>query len=137
MNMKEQLSAVMERSRSYTLQVAAAMPDAGYSFRPTGAAWTFGELLQHVAYGIGWWEDNYIKGKKTDWAPSVEKTDKASVQMALMQAFGGLRESMARIMLTNEVVAGLHATLDHITHHRGQAVLYLRCNGVEPPEYTY
>jgi len=135
--MKEQLSATLERSKGYTLQVAAVMPEPGYSFRPAGAGWNFGELLQHIAYGIEWWEDNYIKGKKTDWAPPVVKTDKAAVQKALLKAYEALADTIGRIPLTDEVAAGLHATLDHITHHRGQAVLYLRCNGVEPPEYTY
>ena len=119
------------------MQVAALMSEAGYSFRPAGAGWDFGELLQHIAYGIVWSEDNYIKQKKTDWAPPGVKSDKAGVQNALLQAYGALADTMGRIPLTDEIVAGLHATLDHITHHRGQAVIYLRCNGVEPPEYTY
>jgi uncharacterized damage-inducible protein DinB len=135
--MKEQLSATLERSRGYTFQVAASMPEPGYSFRPTGAAWSFGELLQHIAYGIEWWDDNFIKGKKTDWAPPSAMTDKSGVQKALVHSYEGLTETMARLPLTDEVLAGFHATLDHITHHRGQAVLYLRCNGIEPPEYTY
>jgi uncharacterized damage-inducible protein DinB len=25
----------------------------------------------------------------------------------------------------------------HIAHHRGQAIVYLRLNGVTPPEYKY
>jgi uncharacterized damage-inducible protein DinB len=24
---------------------------------------------------------------------------------------------------------------DHITHHRGQIVVYLRLNGIKPPQY--
>ena len=135
--MKEQLSATLERSKYYTMQVAAVMPEAGYTFRPVGAGWNFGELLQHIAYGIEWWENNYIRGKKIDWAPPIVKSDKAAVQMALAKAYAALADTISRIPLTDEVVAGLHATLDHITHHRGQAVLYLRVNGVEPPEYTY
>lgn len=135
--MKEQLSATVERSKGYTMQVAAVMPEEGYAFRPAGVGWNFGELLQHIAYGIEWWGNNYIRGKKTDWAPPVVGSDKAAVQKALLQAYGALAETIDRVPLKDETVAGLHAALDHITHHRGQAVLYLRCNGVEPPEYTY
>ncbi|MFA9454721.1 MAG: DinB family protein [Candidatus Aminicenantaceae bacterium] len=25
--------------------------------------------------------------------------------------------------------------VDHITHHRGQTVVYLRLNGIKPPQY--
>jgi hypothetical protein len=39
--------------------------------------------------------------------------------------------------LDEKSVYGAYATLDHITHHRGQAVLYLRTHGIEPPEYVY
>ena len=25
---------------------------------------------------------------------------------------------------------------DHVTHHRGQAIIYLRANGIKPPQYV-
>ena len=67
--MKDQLLSTIENSRKYTLQVAEAMPDKDYHYKPAGAGWDFGELLNHIAYGIHWWEDNYIKGNKTEWSP--------------------------------------------------------------------
>ncbi len=48
------------------LAVATAMPDNGYGFKPAEEVWDFRELIHHIAYGIQWWEDNYIKGKKTE-----------------------------------------------------------------------
>jgi uncharacterized damage-inducible protein DinB len=135
--MKEKLLAILENSKGYTLKVAAAMPEKGYSFKPKGAGWNFEELLQHIAYGIGWWEDNFIKGEKTEWAPPAGKGGKRAVQAALEQAYGQLEATVGELRLTDTVVEGFHATLDHVTHHRGQAVLYLRCQGIEPPEYVY
>jgi uncharacterized damage-inducible protein DinB len=90
-----------------------------------------------MAYGIEWWGDNYIMGKKTDWAPPAVKSDKAAVQKALRENYERLSETIGKTPLTDQVIAGVHATLDHITHHRGQAVLYLRCFSVAAPEYTY
>ena len=52
--MKEQLLAIVETSRNYTLAVAEAMPDATYNFKPAGAGWNFIELMHHIAYGIEW-----------------------------------------------------------------------------------
>lgn len=43
--MKEKLSATLENSKGYTLKVAEAMPEEGYSFKPKGAGWGFEELL--------------------------------------------------------------------------------------------
>jgi hypothetical protein len=49
--MKEQLSATLQNSRTYTLAVAEAMPADAYNFKPKGAGWNFRELLHHIAYG--------------------------------------------------------------------------------------
>jgi uncharacterized damage-inducible protein DinB len=135
--MKDQLLGTIENSRNYTLQVAEAMPEKGYTFKPTGAGWNFGELLNHIAYGIQWWQQNYITGNKTDWNPPPVKVKKQEVIALLSQAYDDLQHTIKKQTLTEQSSYGVHATLDHITHHRGQAVIYLRTNGVEPPEYVY
>jgi len=135
--MKEQLLSTVETSRNYTLQVANAMPADAYHFKPSGAGWNFGELLHHIAYGIQWWQDNYIKGSKTDWNPPAVKNDKQAIIADLSKAYDSLNSTLKKQSLTDDAVNGVHATIDHITHHRGQAVLYLRTNGINPPEYVY
>lgn len=135
--MKEQLLSTIANSRNYTLQVAEAMPEKGFHFKPAGAGWNFGELLNHIAYGIQWWQDNYITGNKTDWNPPPAKNKKQEIISYLTQAYDDLQKTIKKESLTEQAVNGVHATIDHITHHRGQAVIYLRTNGVEPPEYVY
>lgn len=135
--MKEQLLSTIEQSKNYTLQVAEAMPEKEFHFKPSGAGWNFGELLNHIAYGIQWWQNNYITGNKTDWNPPPAKSKKQEIITSLKQAYDGLQKTIKQQSLTEQSVNGVHATIDHITHHRGQAVLYLRANGVEPPEYVY
>ena len=134
--MKEQLLALLENSRNYTMAVANAMPANNYQVRPVESVWDFGELLQHVAYGIQWWEDNYIKGNKADWNPPITKPGKNETLEALEKAFASLKKTVNSSKLDNGAVDGFYATLDHITHHRGQAVTYLRYAGLTPPEYT-
>ena len=135
--MKEQLLSTLANSRSYTLAVAEAMPANQYDTSPAPGAWTFGELLNHVAYGIQWWEDNFIKGKKVDWNPPAVTTGKEQVINYLGLAYASLQETVNKGDLTEKAITGFHATLDHITHHRGQAVLHLRCRGIAVPEYMY
>ncbi|HEY8898727.1 MAG TPA: DinB family protein [Niastella sp.] len=135
--MKEQLLATVENSKNYTLQVADAMPEKGYADKPAGAGWNFGELLHHIAYGIQWWQDNYITGTKTSWDPPPAKNKKQDLIADLTRAYDTLQKTIKQQPPSEQSVNGVHATLDHITHHRGQAVLYLRTNGVEPPEYVY
>jgi uncharacterized damage-inducible protein DinB len=39
--------------------------------------------------------------------------------------------------MNEDRIKGFFATMDHITHHRGQIIVYLRGNGITPPEYTW
>lgn len=135
--MNNKLSATLNNSREYTLAVAAAMPESGYSFKPTAAVMDFGSLLQHIAYGIEWWEANYVKGIKTDWTPPAESNKSSEVTAYLQKAYDALAKTISSTPLNEEAVSGFYATLDHITHHRGQAITYLRCKGMEAPEYRY
>jgi uncharacterized damage-inducible protein DinB len=135
--MNTPLLATLENSRQYTLHVAALMPEADYSFKPADEVWSFGALIHHIAYGILWWEANYIKGKQSEWAPPAIQHSKKEINAYLETAYDSLKKTLSNGKLSDEAVNGFHATLDHITHHRGQAVTYLRCRGIVPPEYVY
>ncbi|MBS0031415.1 DinB family protein [Chitinophaga sp. 22321] len=135
--MKTQLLTTLGNAKNYTLGVAEAMPEQHYDFKPTAAVWNFGELLHHIGYGIGWWKENYIRQQPADWNPPAAKAGKAAAVSYLKKAFASLEKSMEKVPLSDEVLSGFYATLDHITHHRGQATIYLRMNGIIPPEYVY
>jgi len=135
--MKEQFEVTLENSKNYTLAVANAMPEKDYHFKPAGAGWDFGELLNHIAYGIEWWESNFIKGDKIEWNPPTVKEKKKEITGLLEKAYASLSAAAAKTKWNDNSIQGFHATIDHITHHRGQAVLFLRCKGIEPPEYVY
>jgi uncharacterized damage-inducible protein DinB len=135
--MKEQLLATLENSKNYTLGVAAAMPDKSYDFKPTESVWNFGELLHHIAYGIQWWQKNYVEGIETAWNPPAVKNNKKEIESCLTEAYASLQKTVSKTATNDKVINGFYATLDHITHHRGQAIIYLRCKGITPPEYTY
>lgn len=135
--MKAQLLKTLDNSRNYTLAVAAAMPENGYDAKPAKDVWTFGELLNHIGYGIHWWESNYIRKVEAEWNPPALANSKAEVEQYLQSSYDVLQQTINTTELTTEAVQGFHATIDHITHHRGQAVTYLRYKGVVPPEYVY
>lgn len=135
--MKEHLLTTLENSRNYTVAVAEAMPEKNYDFKPVPEVWSFLEQLHHIAYGIGWWEENYVKGNKTDWAPTPTKKTKKEVISYLDQAYDLLKETTDKTELNDDLIKGFNSTLDHITHHRGQAILYLRCKNIQAPEYIY
>jgi len=135
--MKEFLLTTLENSKNYTLSVANLMPESEYEFKPAGEVWNFRELLHHIAYGIEWWQDNYIKDKKTEWDQPQAKANKKEVVAYLNKAYASLKETISSGKPSNDAIKGFHATIDHITHHRGQATIYLRCKGITPPAYVY
>jgi uncharacterized damage-inducible protein DinB len=135
--MRTQLLSTLEQARNYTLRVAEMMPETLYHFKPTDTVWNFKELMHHIGYGVHWYGDNYLKKQDTPWAPPVPTEDKASTITYLNAAFADLQVNIAHMTEDSGTINGVYAALDHITHHRGQATVYLRCNGIAPPEYIY
>jgi uncharacterized damage-inducible protein DinB len=135
--MKTNILSTLEISKNYTLAIADAMPDNLYNFKPTGEVMTYNELMNHMAYGIQWWEANYVKQVETKWDPPAAKNNKKDSIKNLQQCFGALQESINREKLTDEKVKGFFSTMEHIAHHRGQATVHLRLNGITPPEYIF
>lgn len=133
----DQLLSTLENSRSYTLAVAEAMPESSYNFKPQGSGWNFSELMHHIAYGISWWEENYIKGNDIAWDQPAVNSNKQAIIVYLNAAYDSLKNTLSKNKLSDKALQGFYSTTDHITHHRGQAVIYLRCSGINPPEYKY
>ena len=135
--MAAQLLSTIENSKAYTLAVARSMPATHYQFKPVNDVFNFSELLTHIGYGILWWEKNYIRGIKSEWAPDVKYANQNEVIRYLEYAFDLLLKTVSATKTDEAMVKGVFATLDHVTHHRGQATVYLRMNGIAPPEYTF
>jgi len=135
--MKEQMQKTLENSRLYTMAVAEAMPAGSYDYKLIDSTWNFGDLMNHIAYGIQWWDDNYVKGNKTDWNPPTMNNSKDAVNANLEKAYAGMNKSISNGKLSDDAVHGFFFALDHVTHHRGQAILFLRGKGINPPEYQY
>jgi uncharacterized damage-inducible protein DinB len=127
-----------------SIAVADAMPAEKYGFRPHPESMTFGELISHIA------TTNYqfCAGLK-DSNPPVLPTpsDKAAVVKFLSDSF----QYCSNVIngLTEQQLAAAHNSPDghlpgrevllamyvHVAHHRGQAEIYLRDNGIKPPGY--
>src|SRR5687767_2307067 len=135
--MKAQLLATIEKSRGYTLAIAEAMTEDHLNFKPAPSVWNFLELMNHIAYGITWWKENYVLKIKTSWDPPAPNQAKSETIKLLEQSFASLKDDVRSVDLNEEIIYGVFATLDHITHHRGQATTYLRCNGITPSEYIF
>lgn len=136
-------------TRTYTLAVAAQMPEDQYSFKPTPGQMSFGEQMLHIASA-----NTYFFGKMAGVKPPAgpaksAAADKAAVIKALTDSFDFVAAQMASMQDSQlaEVVdtgdgkmtrsEGVMLAFDHTAHHRGQTLVYLRLKGIVPTEYKF
>ena len=109
----------------------------------------FSEQLLHLA-GSNYWFFSALKGAKPSQAEDAFKSEgktKSDVVKLLEESFAygdevinGLTNTIANEEVTvgKNKMAKWKAILfcvDHITHHRGPIVVYLRLKGIKPPQY--
>lgn len=138
----------LNHAKEYTLRVAALMPDDRYSFRPSHDEMNFGEQLLHLSQNLSWLSSSYVKNEQNPITKSDLKVHrKDSVIMIVNKAYTYAIDAMISFpssQLKDYVTffAGPMTKLqiinlinDHQTHHRAQLLVYLRMNGIKPPDY--
>lgn len=142
------LAIKWKNAQAYALDVATRMPDSAYGFKPMPEEMSFGEQLLHIADNINWLSSEYLLGGSTPKKQTTSPLSKASVLAILRAAYDTgyavqQRLPAARLNDTVSFFAGtktrrqivvlLH---DHQTHHIGQLIVYLRLQGIKPPDYV-
>lgn len=143
---------VWEEARDHCLEVARAMPEALYSYKPTEVSKTFGEQMVHIGYTIELLTKRYVQGMDViPNAPDANAMTKAEILELLEQGFAYTTQVIHSIgqEQLDETCVMYHSgntvsrafaffyVQDHLTNHRAKANLYLRMNGIAPPEYTW
>ncbi len=135
-------------AKEYTTQVAEAMPADKYSFIPTENQRAFHEQMTHMCANMIWLSTTYLDGKGLESAQSEEPpTSKEEIMTLITESFDYVTETLESFdpdRLDEEIEffagpmtrrQGLYLMADHLAHHRGQAVVYLRLSGIDPPRY--
>ncbi len=142
-----------ENSRKYLILVAEMMPEDKYDFKATPESMSFAENLMHIGYAADWHSQSLLGGRasrdwKTDTVFKVADKSKEEMIATINKTFDDTIEIIKKFDTTqfdDELdYFGLNRTkrqifsllADHITHHRGQMLVYLRLNGVVPPRYV-
>lgn len=127
-----------------SIAVAQAMPAEKYGFRPHVESMTFGELMKHIAVT----NYQFCASLKDAEAPATASpSDKDGLVKLLSDSFEYCSGVIPK--LTEQQLSALHNSPDgrlpgrevllamyvHVAHHRGQAEIYLRDNGIKPPSY--
>lgn len=143
----------LENSKKYTLLVAEKMPERKYNFKASEGSLSFAENLLHIGFAMDWHSQSLLKGRKartwqTDTVFKVAKKSKkemiALIDKTFDEAIKLISEFELKKLDDRLDYFGLSRTkrqillllADHITHHRGQMLVYLRLNGVVPPRYV-
>ncbi|MCM4155072.1 DinB family protein [Gramella sp. AN32] len=134
-----------ENSKNYLIEVAEAMPEEEYAFKPTEREMTFAQQLDHINRNMNWINSDYLSKEKLDTAEFPRA--KAEIIETISQSFDRVSETMQHISEKDlqhktDFFAGemsllqmLNLMQDHVTHHRGQLIVYLNLKGIEPPAY--
>ena len=139
-----------ENSKNYLLEIAESMPEEQYGFQPTEREMDFKSQLLHIRGNMLWLGTTHFSEEKFDrkaLQENIPQTKAATIKV-LSEAFDYVLE---RIKATDEddftqevdFFAGRKSKLqilnllqDHVTHHRGQLIVYLNLNQIEPPRYV-
>lgn len=145
-NVKDAFLEKWENSKNYLIKMAELMPEEEYSYKPTERQRSFAEQLEHIQGNMDWLSTKYFSREKdkSDTFPS----DKEQIIASLEKAFDAVGEAVVatseeELKQTVEFFAGpksklqiLNLLLDHVTHHRGQLIVYLNLKEIEPPRYV-
>ncbi len=143
-----------QRTHAYTLEVAEAMPEVDYDFRPTSNVYSFAQQMIHVQItNRGFLAVIEGSGAQPTVQPRRDGRSKVDIVTALDRSFVTVQDAIRTVSedVLDEVVPWggrlyqltemskrqvVDVMRNHLTHHRAQAVVYLRMRGVVPPPYV-
>jgi len=145
-DVKATLLKHLKTSRDFTLKVANQMPEGSYDFKLTPPQMSFGEQMAHLSQALGAFAAT-IEGHQPQFGKAP--TNKKDVIALMQKSFDSAIDTVSK--MTPEQFAKTYNTgdgsmtgvevvmfmLDHTTHHRASAEMYLRAKGITPTEYEF
>ena len=134
-----------ENSKDYLIAIAEVMPEQEYDFKPTERQMSFKEQLIHIKENMEWLSTTYFDNNSTEI--STIENEKERIISNLTTGFNSVLKAIKEtpeedLKTTVEFFAGTKSKLqilnllqDHVTHHRGQLIVYLNLKNITPPKY--
>ncbi|WP_291798672.1 DinB family protein [Lutibacter sp.] len=109
---------------------------------------SFQEQLLHIIENMVWLSETYFTGTNFIKSEKITPKTKTEIINELEIAFNRVSAIVKTISLddlTTEVnfftgpkskLQILNLLQDHVTHHRGQLIVYLNLNNIKPPKYS-
>ena len=137
----------LKTSRDFTLKVADQMPDGDYGFKLTPPQMSFAEQITHLAQEQAGLLAPFSNAKPNPGKPA--SMNKKDVMVYVRQSFDNSIDTVSKLTPAQisksykseeGEMTGLELLMflmDHTTHHRASAEMYLRAKGITPAEYEF
>lgn len=137
-----------DNSKIYLLEIAKAMPENKYNYKPTAREMSFKEQVFHILENMDWLSTTYFSTAKYEKKDRSKITSKEVVIKEIESAFDKAKNIIKEdknpdLNQKVDFFAGpktrlqiLNLIQDHVTHHRGQLIVYLNLNQIDPPKYV-
>lgn len=138
-----------ERAKAYTADYLNAMPSDKYTAKPVDGIRSFAEQMLHLAQGSigltanGTGKARIFPGYNMEKSASAQTKDSVTyyVNASYDFAIEGIKamdvsklgEMIKRGNLNESRFSWIMKGFEHQTHHRGQCTIYIRLQGVTPP----
>ncbi len=126
------------------MKFVEAMPEDYFGFKPTDEMKTYQSQLIHITT----WLRTHSRFVTESEFTKVKLNSKETIKDALEEFFNGFLNHLEKMDDTqlDEIVDVWYGKTakyqianvmdNHLSHHRGQMVVYLRAKGQKPPSYT-
>lgn len=135
-------------SKNYLIEVAKAMPEELYDYKPTEREMSFSKQLLHIKGNMEWLSSTYFTDTEYEKTKDENNYSKDETIAILEKSFDAVYEIIKKtdpklLDLKVDFFAGpktklqiLNLLQDHVTHHRGQLLVYLNLKNIQPPTYV-
>lgn len=149
------LTQEFEHEVKSTRKLLKAVPEKDLGYKPSEISWTMGELAQHIATIYYWYAGTLTKDVYDIAADHLERGDTNDIKATLELFESNVEKARAAIQSLTEqklqddwtMKAGEQVVLgpvprgivsrgflfNHIYHHRGEMIVYLRATGNKVP----
>lgn len=144
-----------EQEVSSTRKLLQAVPEKDLSYKPSEISWTMGQLAQHIATIYYWYVGTLTKDVYDMAADHLERGEPNDIKATLELFESNVEKARAALTSLTEqklqdnwtMKVGDHVVLgpmprgivsrgflfNHIYHHRGELIVYLRATGNKVP----
>ena len=140
-----------ERNKAMCISYVEAMPENQFDFKPTPDVRSFAEQFLHISQGLVGLASNGTGSERIFGTENLEQNDsyktKQEVLRILSESFDHVISSVGamdpatfdeiiqRGQFNVSRIGWVNKALEHSTHHKGQAAVYLRMNGIQPAQF--